>query len=405
VVDAVITVAADGPAGAAATSTKATQVIMVDCSGSMSTPPTKMAAAKMATGAAIDTLRDGVEFAVVAGTANSHMVYPTTPGVRVASAQTRAEAKHAVAQLVANGGTAIGKWLDLARAIFEASGSEVKHAILLTDGQDQHETRDELLAVLRRCEGRFICDSRGIGNDWVADELRLVASTLLGTADGLENPSELPAAFEAMTSAAMGKAVADVTLRVWTPAGATIRFVKQAYPQVEDLTARGVKISERIMEFPTGAWGSESRDYHLSIEAPPGSVGEEVLAARVSLVSRDTVLAQGLVLAVWTDDNALSTRINARVAHYTGQAELATAIQEGLAARDAGDIDTATAKLGRAVQLAAESGHEETAKLLGRVVDVVDEKTGTVRIKQRIAGVDAEIANVRSVKTVRVSKG
>ena len=137
---------------------------------------------------------------------------------------------------------------------------------------------------------------------------------------------------------------------------------------------------------------------------PAGGVGEEMLAARVSLVAGDTVLAQSLVLATWTDDTALSTKINQRVAHYTGQAELAAAIQEGLAARDAGDIETATSKLGRAVQLAAESGHEDTAKLLARVVDVVDERTGTVRLKQKVAGVDAELANVRSVKTIRVKK-
>jgi len=53
------------------------------------------------------------------------------------------------------------------------------------------------------------------------------------------------------------------------------------------------------------------------------------LAARVSLVSGDEVLTQSLVLASWTDDTALSTRINPRVAHYTGQAELAEAIQDG----------------------------------------------------------------------------
>jgi hypothetical protein len=58
-------------------------------------------------------------------------------------------------------------------------------------------------------------------------------------------------------------------------------------------------------------------------------------------------------MATWTDDHALSTKIHPRVAHYTGQAELAAAIQQGLAARDAGDAETATAKLGRAVQLAA----------------------------------------------------
>jgi hypothetical protein len=196
-----------------------------------------------------------------------------------------------------------------------------------------------------------------------------------------------------------------VSLRVWTPAGSTIQFVKQVFPQVEDLTARRGAVSERIGDYPTGAWSSaESRDYHVSVTVPAGAVGDEMLAARVSLASSDQVMAQSLVLATWTDDSALSTKINQRVAHYTGQAELAAAIQDGLAARDAGDIETATSKLGRAVQLAAESGHEDTAKLLGRVVDVVDEKTGTVRLKQRVAGVDAEIANVRSVKTIRVKK-
>jgi hypothetical protein len=403
VVDAVVTVTASG---AVTTSTAtAAQVIMIDCSGSMSTPPTKMAAAKMATTTAIDTLRDGVEFAVIAGRATASMAFPYAPELRVASPQTRAEAKQAVSRLAADGGTAIGSWLYLANQLFSRSRAEVKHAIMLTDGRDQHESREDLLNQLRACEGRFLCDSRGIGNDWVADELRLVASTLLGSADGLENPADLPAAFEAMTAAAMGKSVADVSLRVWTPAGSTIQFVKQVFPQVEDLTARRRAVSDRIGDYPTGAWGAaESRDYHVSISVPAGALGDEMLAARVSLVVGGDVQAQSLVLATWTDDMELSTKINGRVAHYTGQAELAAAIQEGLAARDAGDLETATSKLGRAVQLAAESGHEDTAKLLGRVVDVVDEKSGTVRLKQRVAGVDAELANVRSVKTIRVKK-
>jgi hypothetical protein len=403
VVDAVITVTAT--AGVSAELLSAAQVIMIDCSGSMANPPTKMAAAKMATATAIDTLRDGIEFAVIAGRAFASMVYPYAPELRIASPQTRAEAKHAVAQLAADGGTAIGTWLHLANQLFARSTADVKHAIMLTDGRDQHETRQDLLAVLGTCESRFICDSRGIGNDWVADELRLVASTLLGTADGLENPADLPAAFQAMTATAMGKSLADVSLRVWTPAASVIQFVKQVYPQVEDLTGRRRPQSERIGDYPTGAWaGAESRDYHVSIAVPAGSVGDEMLAARVSLVCGGDVVAQSLVLATWTDDTALSTQINQRVAHYTGQAELAAAIQDGLAARDAGDIETATSKLGRAVQLAAASGHEDTAKLLGRVVDVVDERTGTVRLKQRVAGVDAELANVRSVKTIRVKK-
>ncbi|MFU8872885.1 VWA domain-containing protein [Micromonospora sp. SL4-19] len=405
VVDAIITVTAQGGdlrnTGAAPS---AAEVIMVDVSGSMGMPAKKIAEAKKATAIAIDTLRDGVAFAVVAGTAGAHMVYPADARMVPASAQSRAEAKAAVARLRADGGTAMGRWLDLANYLFAGEQAEVKHAILLTDGQNQHETPQDLQRVLNACEGRFVCDSRGVGDDWVARELRLIASTLLGTADGLEDPAELPTAFQAMTEAAMGKSVADVSLRVWTPAGATIRFVKQVYPQVEDLTGRRVEVSGRIGDYPTGAWGAESRDYHISVEVEPDAVGEEVLAARVSLVSGGQVLTEKLVLARWTDDTALSTKINPQVAHYTGQAELAAVIQEGLKARDAGDVETATAKLGRAVQLAAASGHDGTAKLLARVVDVVDAPTGTVRLKKQVAGVDAELTNVRSVKTVRVKK-
>jgi von Willebrand factor type A C-terminal domain/von Willebrand factor type A domain len=406
VVDAVVTVTAAGTGlRADRAPLSAAEVIMVDCSGSMANPVTKMSEAKKATMTAIDTLRDGVAFAVVSGRNDADMVYPPHPSLVPANPQTRIEAKAAVARLTAAGGTAIGRWLALANTLFVGHPAEVKHAIMLTDGRNQHETAEQLAATLRACEGRFICDARGVGQDWVGTELLTVASALLGTADGLPDPAELVADFRKMTESAMGKAVAEVALRVWTPAGSTVRFVKQAFPHVEDLTGRRVEVSARVGDYPTGAWGAESRDYHVSVEVPAGGVGEEMLAARVSLVSSDEVLAQGRVLATWTDDTALSTRINPRVAHYSGQAELAAAIQEGLAARDAGDVDTATAKLGRAVQLAEESGHDDTAKLLGKVVDVIDAATGTVRLKQQVVGVDAEMAAVRSVRTIQVKKG
>jgi hypothetical protein len=404
IVDAVVTVSAtgEGPAGAPPDTA---QVIMIDCSGSMSDPATKLSEAKRATAAAIDALRDGVSFAIVAGRGDASMVYPDEPGLVRSTKQARAAAKRAVAQLTASGGTAMGQWLSLANRIFATSQAEVKHAILLTDGRNEHETAEQLAATLDRCEGRFVCDSRGVGAKWSGTELRTIASALLGTADGLADPAELADDFRAMTQAAMGKAVAEVTLRLWTPAGSSIRFVKQVFPHVEDLTARRREVSARVGDYRLGAWGAESRDYHVSVQVPTGSVGEEMLAARVSLVIGDQTVSQGLVRAVWTDDSALSTRINRRVAHYTGQAELAEVIQEGLAAREAGDDETATSKLGRAVQLAEESGHTDTAKLLAKVVDVVDARTGTVRLRPKVAGVDAELANVRSVRTVRVRGG
>ena len=410
IVDAIVTVTASGaglPAAGVGDEAGTAQVIMVDCSGSMGYPATKMKEAIRATQTAIDALREGVPFAVVAGTHQAYLAYPPG-GQRMvpATAQTRAEAKAAVSRLGADGGTAMSRWLDLANRLFAGQPAEIKHAILLTDGKNESEPAEDLERVLAQCEGKFICDSRGIGQGWIADELMRISSTLLGEANGLEDVAELPAAFRAMTEAAMGKAVADVALRVWTPAGATIRFVKQAFPQVEDLTGRRTEVSARVGDYPTGAWGAESRDYHVSVEVSAGSVGEELLAARVSLVGHDQKLAERLVLAKWTDDLALSTKINPQVAHYTGQEEMASLLKDGIAAMEAGDDSTATAKLGRARKIALESGHTDTAKLVERVADVVDEPTGTIRLKKKteVAGGIEEIIKVRSVKTTRVKR-
>ena len=195
-----------------------------------------------------------------------------------------------------------------------------------------------------------------------------------------------------------------MALRLWTPRTAQVRFVKQVAPTVEDLTARRTEAGPQRGDYPLGSWGAESRDYHVCVDVAAGSIGDEMLAARVTLVAAgsDDPLGQGLVRAVWTEDSALATGISRGVAHYTGQAELAEAIQEGLAARKAGDRATATARLGRAVALAAASGNGGTAKLLERVVEVVDAPTGTVRLRAQVADVDEMTLDTRSTKTVRI---
>jgi hypothetical protein len=383
---------------------------MVDCSGSMDYPSTKMSAARQATKAAIDAIREGVPFAVVAGTHVARMVFPNTEYLVPADASTRANAKAAVDRLTAGGGTAIGQWLALADRLFTGHEDAIRHAILLTDGKDEHESPSDLDLSIARCEGRFTCDCRGVGTDWVVAELRRIAAGLLGTVDIVADPSGLAADFRSMVESAMGKAVADVRLRLWSPQGATVKFVKQVAPNVADLTGKRLATGPLAGDYPTGAWGAESRDYHVCVAVRAGGVGDEMLAARASLVSIDSsgqseVLGQGLVRAVWTDDAALSTKMNRQVAHYTGQAELADAIQEGLEARKNGDFDTATAKLGRAVQLATESGNEETTKLLHKVVDIDDPATGTVRLKARVNDADEMALDTRSSKTVRVGKG
>jgi len=50
------------------------------------------------------------------------------------------------------GGTAIGKWLRYARELFAARDDTLRHAILLTDGQNG-QLPGRLAAEIERCAG------------------------------------------------------------------------------------------------------------------------------------------------------------------------------------------------------------------------------------------------------------
>lgn len=273
----------DAPAGGDGQS--AAVVILVDCSGSMDYPSSKMRGAREATAAAVDTVRDGVAFAVVAGTHEAREVFPGDGTLAIASPETRARARESLRRLTAAGGTAMGTWLTKADQLFLTRRDiPIRHAILLTDGNNEHETAAELERAIGRVTGHFTADCRGVGTDWKVEELRKIASALLGTVDIVPEPSGLAEDFRSMMTGAMGKQVADVALRVWTPANAVVKFVKQVAPALEDLTGRRAEAGPRAGDYPTGSWGDESRDYHVCVEVPAAAVGNEMLAARISLV-------------------------------------------------------------------------------------------------------------------------
>ena len=279
--DAVVTVASQGLAPVRPG--EAAEILIIDTSGSMYSPPGRIRAAIRAAGLAVDHIRDGVPFGIVAGNHDATTVFPAWgSGLVVADAVTRAAAREAVRRLEPSGGTAMSKWLLMARDLFATCPTPRRHAILLTDGEN-NEMPGALEAVLQQCRGLFQVDCRGIGTDWVVGELRTIASTLLGTVDIIRDPEGVEAEFQALMEASMGRA-AEATLRVWCPKGAAVSFVRQVAPDLEDLTGWGTQLDARTREYPLGAWGTEARDYHLSVSVPANQTGVEMLAARLSLV-------------------------------------------------------------------------------------------------------------------------
>ena len=403
-VDAVVTVTTterDGIAGRSPKSANVCEVLVIDASGSMQ--GAKFAQAREAAKVALTGLRPGTRFAIVRGTETATLVYPTDGTLATVGPATTAEAVTALRRLQCGGGTAIGSWLEKATALLQDADG-IRHVTLLTDGLDEWETEEDLHRAIARARGVYQCDCRGVGTDWSPDQLRSIADPLLGTVDIVVDPRDLAADFAAITARLMGRSDNRVLLRVWTPRGARIDYFKQVYPDVVDLTSPDGVAEPSTCDYITGAWGSESRGYQLRVALTPGVVGEEVLAARVSLVVDGEVLDRALVRAIWTDDLELSTRVSQLVGHYTGLTQMSSAIQQGLRARREGDDATAQQELGTATALAAAAGAHETLDLLAKVVTIEDAATGRVRLLPRVSVGDEMTLDTRSTRTTPVRR-
>ncbi|MEO6418498.1 MAG: hypothetical protein ABIP39_03785, partial [Polyangiaceae bacterium] len=246
-------------------------------------------------------------------------------------------------------------------------------------------------------------------------EVQIIAAALFGKASLVPDPAGILSAFREAITKASGKAFRDVRLRLWTPQDPSVVFVKQVNPTIEELTAKAKAISPQVRDYPTGAWGpGESRDFHITIDVSVKGVGDEMLAGRPSLVyeesdgsvwtEREDKSPDARLFASWTADDSLSSRIDHHVAHYTGQDDLANAIQQGLEMRESGNDSGATHMLGRAVKIAHASRNVEMTQRLSKVVEVLDAITGTVRLKKDVKKAAEMDLQLESRTTKRVSR-
>jgi Mg-chelatase subunit ChlD len=371
------------PEGAPSTA----EVIIIDTSSSMS--GRKVVQAAHAAGAAVDVLRDGVSFAVIAGESSARMVYPEQPGLAVASAATRTAAKRALKGVRASGGTSMSTWLGLADRLFAASDARLKHALMLTDGQNV-EGATALNRALEECAGRFVCDCRGVGDDWQLDQLKQIAAALRGTWKPIAKPEELAADFREVTSALMRKRTTDVVLRIRKPPASKLVQLARVFPDIEDLMAHLPAQVGGALDVPLGAWApGEQRAYHVRFGIPQDEINIEdearAAAAVIQLVGlgRDgeTELTPHVpVNVVWTRNVANALQIHRVVAQYTGQEELSTTMRTAMEALARRDPD-AEEKLGRVVALAHRLQRSDILELISQVAYIDDPDDGVVRLR------------------------
>jgi hypothetical protein len=405
-VDVVFSLSAEAPAEGAATPAQARRVVglLGDKSGSMAGD--KITAMKHAMRVAVDQLDESTEFFVVAFNQVHNVVVPLT---RATEAGKRT-AHGLIQRIEAGGGTAVSGALAEARRIFNGCPGAVCQVIMLTDGQNGPEDGQMLESELIVGSGRYQAHCRGVGTDWSPPQLRAIAERLMGTVQMVANPEDLARDFQETLASALSKSLADVRLRLWMPKNAQLTQFKQGYPVEIDLTSKLRPVDQRAVDFPLGAWGEGTQDYSATFQVVACAPGEQMLVCRSSIVygdpatRGDVAVPGGNVTVSWTDDASLSARIDAQVAHYTGQAEKARAIQEGLEALERNDDGVATLRLGRALQLAQESGDNETTRRLQQVVEVVDGAVGTVRLKRdagKVAVMDLDVGSTRTVRAKR----
>ncbi|MGK5448651.1 VWA domain-containing protein [Streptomyces radiopugnans] len=407
------------------------EVIVIDCSGSMGHPSVrKIAAARRAAAAAIEMLPDGTHFALVEGTDTARVVHPrrdpASPATVAASPASRADGARAARALEAHGGTRISSWLSLTRRLLTARpGAAFRHALLLTDGMDQHGRAEELRRVLDDCAGEFVCDALGIGEGWDAEQLREIADRLHGRmeavvddppdaglpgagspdadgsqadgsqadgagADGEGLGEQLTRLFRELVGASTRRTLAGLTLAVHTGPQASVVLFRQVNPTVLDLTGTAVRDGGRTL-LPTGAWGDETRWYELRLRVDPGHPSVRgVREARIASLRLEAEDAAGVVLpreeritVRWVAE-APPTDLGAAGRHFRRYTELEEATRAGCAALGRHDVPSAERELGRAVRLAYELNDTAHLARLRALVTVENAAVGLVRVRDAV---------------------
>jgi uncharacterized protein YegL len=399
-VDAVITVSATGDgSGTVQRKGKALAIFIGDSSGSMEGD--KLQQMKQAIRVGINCLDEESLFSVISFNSNANIIVPVTKATSVA----KSAAHDTVQKLRAGGGTEMSK--ALSAALVEAKGADAAIVLVyfVTDGENDDNDGKDLERALSAAEGKLQANCWGVGTDWDPRDLRKIAGRLLGSADAVPNPEKLKEKFRDALAQGMAKGIGDVKLRLWMPKTVEAVTIKQMAPEIADLKGLCSRIDDKTIEVPLGAWGEESRDYHIGFELTPQAEGEEMMVCRPKVVYRDNgneVAAEGQrIVATWSSDESLTTRINAQVAHYTGQEELANSIKEGLEAKARGDVDQATVLLGKAAKIAIATGNDEVTQRLKKVVDVVNAAEGTVRLRSGASKGDEMELDMGGTRTVR----
>ena len=264
---------------------EAAEMILIDTSGSMDMPSAKIVAAREPPRWPWTRSPTGRCSPWSRGTPGTQMHLPVPAEARRMDPTSRAEAQRpGRSRSAPSGATTIGAWINSIRELFQGASASQSHAILLTDGKQEGSRRPSSIGLSRRpraCSSATAVAWATTGRSTNSDASR---PRCWGRSTSSPNPTDMEADFEQIIRDRWAGGWPKRSCASGRPRAREILFVRQVAPTLEDLSDRAVPVTNLIREYPTGAWGDESRDYHVAVRVPAAPVGSERLAARVEVV-------------------------------------------------------------------------------------------------------------------------
>ena len=318
------------------------------------------------------TAPDGLMLNVVVFDNDSQEVVPLTllqPGVsRESLVQTF---RRNMKQIKIFGGTSMSTGIYQALRAHEAvPGNVSRYGIFLSDGQNTEPEAQLAAAVKKAAEAHMHLCAYGYGKDWDAQQLTLMAQITQGwMPKAVPEAQALRAEFSALVARIAKTVASDVALQLWTPAGARILSLSQAYPDwVRGEAAPQGDDHTWVVPVPPMS-AKDHRDFIVHIEL--ANVGARVLACKPSVVyvsGGQRVEEKGdqttWMILEQTNDSALYNQVNPVVAGYLGQGQLANSTRAMTEALAAGDQAAAERHRTEALEIAQASGNRAMTEIL-----------------------------------------
>jgi hypothetical protein len=210
----------------------------------------------------------------------------------------------------------------------QVGGNVSRYGIFLSDGQNTENEANLARAVKAAADMRVHLCAYGFGNDWNPQELTQMAEITQGwMPKAVPNPDDLLEEFNTLVTRMANTVASDVVLHLWTPTGARILSLSQAYPDwVKGEAAPLGDDHTWVVPVPPMA-AKDHRDFIVHIEL--AAVGARVVAVKPSVVyaaGADRVEEKGdqttWMILQQTNDTSLTSQVNPVVAGYLGQGQI-----------------------------------------------------------------------------------